>query len=197
MDAHHSFKEFSQATEPHKLPFNASPDRTEGAGEATSFLKLPFKRNARLLKNKSQPFPIALFKTDEEYTYLDFEQCLKPWILGSVVRDCDTTRRMLEKEDALNGVKVNAALKATEGMSLELGGYCPSPSQWYLLNQLRVHAGAPERSNEGIDKLIQYFTSNVVIIPSLNIWSRNSSLKLARWICNFSGLKLLIWNDKV
>ena len=28
-------------------------------------------------------------------------------------------------------------------------------SSWYNLNQLRIHAGAPERTEEGIDKLLQ------------------------------------------
>lgn len=31
----------------------------------------------------------------------------------------------------------------------------PTDSQWYHLNQLRIHAGAPERSEEGIERLFR------------------------------------------
>ena len=31
----------------------------------------------------------------------------------------------------------------------------PTDSQWYQLNQLRIHAGAPERSEEGIERLFK------------------------------------------
>lgn len=34
----------------------------------------------------------------------------------------------------------------------------PTESQWYILNQMRVHAGAPERSDKGVEKLLQYYT---------------------------------------
>ncbi|ORY36707.1 BRO1-domain-containing protein [Rhizoclosmatium globosum] len=33
----------------------------------------------------------------------------------------------------------------------------PSSNQWSLLNSLRIHAGTPERSEDGIEKLLQYY----------------------------------------
>ncbi|KAI9338102.1 BRO1-like domain-containing protein [Zopfochytrium polystomum] len=35
--------------------------------------------------------------------------------------------------------------------------FLPSPTQWTHLDELRVHAGAPERSEMGIEKLLRYF----------------------------------------
>jgi hypothetical protein len=48
---------------------------------------------------------------------------------------------LLEKK--LNGTDANPEL--------------PTDNQWLELNQLRVHAGAPERSEQGVQKLMQYY----------------------------------------
>ena len=40
---------------------------------------------------------------------------------------------------------------------IESSSMVPSDEQWYALNQLRIHAGAAERSERGIEQLMQYF----------------------------------------
>lgn len=37
------------------------------------------------------------------------------------------------------------------------GPSIPDESQWLALNQLRIHAGTPERSPRGVERILQYF----------------------------------------
>ena len=39
----------------------------------------------------------------------------------------------------------------------------PTEAQWYQLNQLRIHAGAPERSEDGVERLYQYYAQLVAM----------------------------------
>ncbi|KAJ3176324.1 Rhophilin, Rho GTPase binding protein [Geranomyces variabilis] len=41
----------------------------------------------------------------------------------------------------------------------------PTETQWYLLNELRIHAGAPERSENGIERLSHYYAQLLHLEP--------------------------------
>ncbi|KAJ3134751.1 Rhophilin, Rho GTPase binding protein [Geranomyces variabilis] len=41
----------------------------------------------------------------------------------------------------------------------------PTETQWYLLNELRIHAGAPERSETGIERLSHYYAQLLHLEP--------------------------------
>jgi hypothetical protein len=186
MDAlHHSFKEFSHTSDPTKLPFNASPDRTEGAGEANTFLSLPVKRNARQLKNKAQT---SLFsKPETEYAFLDFEHALRESIGHNVRRDTEATRKRLENDikdkeaekkaqiDERNAIYAELKMEAPATVSevsevrpavsdrLEIRGYLPSAEQWYLLNQLRgksqLNQSTPAHPNDPLKESTNSFST--------------------------------------
>lgn len=106
---HHSFKEFSHARDPKMLPFNASPDRTEGAGEASTFLALPFKRNAQPIDNNKTIY--SLHKKDlPEYEHLDFQYWLNSHFIKRYQKDSIKTKIKLDfeknaKEDAYDNFR--------------------------------------------------------------------------------------------
>jgi hypothetical protein len=93
--AHHSWKEFYDY-KPENLPFNTSPDKTLGAGEVSSFLSIPIKRNSRKIPNSAlSPFQTAIkqiMKPETKYqypetdkahktVYLNFEYALLPHLV--------------------------------------------------------------------------------------------------------------------
>ncbi|KAH9269316.1 hypothetical protein BASA83_008678 [Batrachochytrium salamandrivorans] len=219
----HSFSELYNIECPSLLPFNESPDRTEGAGEVSTFLGLPTKRNAHPITIKpaaskadtlassfigliiqmqkkgkdlsgqqgaqstigsSPGSPIGNTVEDAkphrpmqatpEYAFLDFQQELMPHILAAVPCPalspsilstaplCSSAKEKTSKEDAIqledylpekNGFDLHTLLKDPEFAEL-----IPTESQWYLLSQLRIHAGMPERSFSGIKKLAHYYS---------------------------------------
>lgn len=153
----HAFKEFQEIQDATKLPFNDSPDRTKGGGAASTFLAMETKRNAKLLKAKSVS---ALdYKYEKMYTWLDFEKALGPYILGNSYRTANDTKMLIEKQFSISGTNngTQVAQKSSDNEAKLFKMHWPSPAQWYQLNQLRIHAGTPERSMEGISKLLHYY----------------------------------------
>ncbi|KAJ1506186.1 hypothetical protein HMI54_005274 [Coelomomyces lativittatus] len=74
-------------------------------------------------------------KTTSE-TDLDFKSSLLPYLTRESLTD--------EKE-------------SLHTLQMKLDGLLPKDHQWHELNQLRIHAGAPERSEKGIDRLLEYY----------------------------------------
>jgi hypothetical protein len=168
-EAHHSFKELFAATNPESLPFNQNSDQAGGGvGENSSFLSLQLKRNARTVPNsallpiqnafkhlmnpgaKHDEYKVSCNQVESgkrensyRYAYLDFQRALVPHIEGSSAATIDE-------------YYTDTAAMQPSSPPLHFAHF-PTNSQWYLLNQLRIHAGAPERSLAGIDKMSNYY----------------------------------------
>ncbi|KAJ3126603.1 Rhophilin, Rho GTPase binding protein [Nowakowskiella sp. JEL0407] len=97
--------------------------------------KLPNKLD--LINDSSEDTQLELTPNLEQGGYLDFKQVLTPKVVEMIPNS------QLSK-DVLNISKSSVFAM-------------PLDSQWYLLNQLRIHAGAPERSDMGIEKLLNYY----------------------------------------
>lgn len=175
-DVHHSFKELYEAINPSDLPFNHEPDYNDGAGEATTFIALPIKRNARKIGNQARKSIITTLKLavtnpnlvdeQERYTFLDYEKALMPYILSTTADDsAQTLRILLEHEEKLKlddyyvdsiTPEIQQTKEALKNKTFDnhlVLSNMPQKSQWYTLNQLRIHAGCPERSAAGINRL--------------------------------------------
>lgn len=110
---------------------------------STTFLDIPVKKNSSAVKNQATAEGRTMFsnylmarisseRTIEGSTYVDFRKSLLP---------------LMEKTN-IDTDELNQFFALAQP---------PSESQWYQLNQLRIHAGAPERSEEGVEKLYQYY----------------------------------------
>jgi hypothetical protein len=176
-DIHHSFKELFEAKQPELLPFNQILDKTKGAGESTTFISIPIKRNARKLPSKANKMNALKellnpgvdsdnCSNQLNYSFLNFEKALMPHILLTASNDSSKTIKiLLEHEQQLKlddyyvdlpsiGTTSSASPKFDEKLVLS---HFPSDSQWYTMNQLRIHAGCPERSMAGVEKLAKYY----------------------------------------
>ena len=191
-ESHHSFKELFETKSAQELPFNQAVDHAAGgAGEFSTFISIPIKRNARTVPNSSikNVFKTLLLNSssnhseyaqqegnlqDFRFAFLDFKAALLPHIDGP--RGSRVNHDLhLEQNDAKNNSQSSgekdqfgleeyyfpnadsdAILLQEETPSLHFT-HLPTPSQWYIMNQLRIHAGTPERSMAGIDKLAQYY----------------------------------------
>ncbi|KAI3641198.1 hypothetical protein MIR68_000804 [Amoeboaphelidium protococcarum] len=101
-------------------------------GEGSSFLAVPTKRNSVQQLEASR-----VGKNQNNANYMDFKQLLAGQLNASL---------------ATNG---NDSIKS--GHQTVPPSLLPSDQQWAALNQLRIHAGAPERTEKGVEKLMQYF----------------------------------------
>ncbi|KAJ3394146.1 Conserved oligomeric Golgi complex subunit [Lobulomyces angularis] len=81
--------------------------------------------------------------------YLDFKKILSPLILN--------------KEDSDLGAKFGLESEKGKKYNNSNNINYPTDEQWYQLNQLRIHAGAPERSEEGIERLLNYYAQLIKI----------------------------------
>lgn len=103
---------------------------------STAFIDIPVKRNSTSVPNQASSKPLFYSRKSPEPpqqdidTYVDFKKSLGP---------------LIEVEEL-----------SQQELSFSLAGP-PSETQWYHLNQLRIHAGAPERSEAGIERLLQYY----------------------------------------
>ncbi|TPX59823.1 hypothetical protein PhCBS80983_g02237 [Powellomyces hirtus] len=72
-------------------------------------------------------------------------------------------------ETASNHLAGNEAEREEERVRGQLlratGLLLPTETQWYLLNELRIHAGAPERSESGIERLSHYYAQLLHLEP--------------------------------
>ncbi|KAJ3076555.1 Rhophilin, Rho GTPase binding protein, partial [Quaeritorhiza haematococci] len=48
-------------------------------------------------------------------------------------------------------------------MTIAAAPFMPTDLQWHCLSQLRIHAGAPERSEKGIERLAQYYAQLLIL----------------------------------
>jgi hypothetical protein len=109
-------------------------------GEGSGFLSLPTKRNCVLKDNQAGMMSAVISSAvGEEPGYLNFKQHLMTYIVKCMAPDFGS----LEESHNEDPVVQKSLL--------------PNDQQWYSLNQLRIHAGAPERSEQGIYRLMQYY----------------------------------------
>ncbi|KAJ3017941.1 hypothetical protein HKX48_003267 [Thoreauomyces humboldtii] len=86
-----------------------------------------------------------LLLADEENVGPEDDDQSSVWNVGKVEQ---------EEEERIRG-----QLLRTTGLLL------PTETQWYLLNELRIHAGAPERSEAGIERLSHYYAQLLHLEP--------------------------------
>ncbi|KAJ3229993.1 hypothetical protein HDU81_004826 [Chytriomyces hyalinus] len=67
----------------------------------------------------------------------------------------------------------------------------PTPSQWSTINSLRRHAGSPERSSDGIDRLMHYYAQLLRINEKLDLNSKKLQQSFA-WYEAFSTERLVM-----
>lgn len=70
------------------------------------------------------------------------------------------------------------------------GPSIPDESQWLALNQLRIHAGSPERSTRGVERILQYFAQLEYLEKKFPFESANSKIHGGfRWFEAFGDQK--------
>jgi hypothetical protein len=204
-EIHHSFKELFEATEVGSLPFNQILEKQKGAGETSTFISIPIKRNARRLPSKSNKSNIfkellnpnleSISLPQVSYAYLNFEKALIPHILLTNTEDSSKTinlllehEKQLKLDDYYGEIHANHS-NSTLQDKLVLSHF-PSDSQWYAMNQLRIHAGCPERSLGGIEKLTSYYSFKIDIMRNCNIWNLSFLLKRVKFKSDLFGLRV-------
>jgi hypothetical protein len=151
--------------------------KTGRNGEGSSFMSIPVKRNhlpsdpssIPLLKRKKNRTLFSSIPLGNE-TYFDFKHCLLPHIV--VAAAPPSSRAQIEQvvmapsrrasevasmpENSPNGQedRKKGLLELQDILSSPL---VPQDHHWYALNQLRIHAGAPERTEQGVEKLMNYY----------------------------------------
>ena len=159
MPPHHSYKEFYDAKVPEKLPFNQTPPRL--AGEKSDFVSLPVKCNSPMQRNKKEFTLSDLYRDPRKAVPIDddsclsFEKAIRKYMSNTVVEE--------EMKSTLNcNEPISSGTHTIPGTGIPriedspMLGHFPSSSQWTILDQLRIHAGSPERSENGIAMLIEY-----------------------------------------
>ena len=163
-----------------QCPYREGPEILKSS-ELHTFLALPTKKNtmpvasipvdaqpgsfgfknltSSILKSKSYSTGNDFFSqnTNDKQApaipdQLDFKQILLPAIVEAVHGEEGIT--LLKDVPNVNKIWSVVLEEHPAGSRLIL----PTESSWYMLNQMRVHAGAPERSDKGVEKLIRYAT---------------------------------------
>ncbi len=123
------------------------------SGEGSSFLAIPTKRNHQPAESSKQPSAAAASASNNSSqissaeSFLDFKASLSPLIWKASAPSQHLSQH--QSDNACEAGQLNVGMLKSPLM--------PTEQQWYQLNQLRIHAGAPERSERGIEKLMNYF----------------------------------------
>ncbi|KAI9339902.1 BRO1-like domain-containing protein [Obelidium mucronatum] len=194
----------------------ASPVRASAGGSAsasaTARLSVPnlaeirarprsLSPNAR--RNRSDD---ALAATSSD-GFLDFEKALVPLITGS--RDLNSLKEPAQAQGhrclSTSDIPiVSVSLSSQDGSRpppVRRNPYSveehkravlnlPSSSQWSNLNALRIYAGAPERSEEGIEKLYQYYAQLVNLNKKFDFASGKANINFF-WYEAFASDKMV------
>lgn len=128
-------EEYKDAQE---LPFNKGP-LTNVHHEKSTFLSIPFKRNSFLKSSLADQIKEFFIKPSAEIDpILDFKKVLMPIIVSS-----DQSLEMTDSQrQFFNHVEL----------------MLPTENQWHLLRTLRIHAGSPEVSKAGLEKIALYYS---------------------------------------
>jgi hypothetical protein len=167
-----SFNTFYDTLDTNALPFNDRPDASSNS-EASCFLAPPVKTNttvtephaptvAKIATQKLSLFAKALQgqeKEEEEkpavLSYVDFKAALLPSMLNCINDLANNDFGVLEEEAANDDMSIASDASRQQLLKTALT-LLPGESQWYQLNQLRIHAGGPERSDEGAEQLLRW-----------------------------------------
>ena len=170
-----SFNTFYETLDTNALPFNDRPDASCNT-EASCFLAPPVKTNTTVTEAhppnavKTATQKLSLFakalqgqeKDEEEkpvvLPFVDFKAALLPCMLNCINNLANND--FLDEQESNDTASIASDSSRQQLLKTALT-LIPSDSQWYQLNQLRIHAGGPERSDEGTEKLLRYllFTS--------------------------------------
>lgn len=171
--AYGTLSDYYDSIDTNALPFNERPESTENT-ESMCFLALPLKLNHQLPPKKEKSQKLAFFAKNSSETltisneFLDFKAVLLPPMLmsiNSIVNKNTIDNSSLGYETPVH--LLEAALDDTQSISDNLSRQqilktammlLPTESQWYTLNKLRVHAGAPELTQEGIELMLKYYS---------------------------------------
>ncbi|OAJ39850.1 hypothetical protein BDEG_23654 [Batrachochytrium dendrobatidis JEL423] len=132
----------------------------------------PTLANDQSLDRNGLPLVDSSLHATPEYAYLDFQRELMPHLLAAVPRIKKSKAAASPGQQALSENLPDDGEICLEdyypGETIPdlrallsdpvLGELIPTESQWYLLNQLRIHGGMPERSQSGISKLAHYYS---------------------------------------
>ena len=124
--------------EPYDLPFNKGP-LNNAHHEKSTFLSIPFKRNSFLKSSLADQIKEFFAKSTIENDHIiDFKKVLMPFITTSDpnVDITDSLKQFLNHVELL----------------------LPTENQWHQLRKLRIHAGSPEASESGLDKISLYYS---------------------------------------
>jgi ABC-type phosphate/phosphonate transport system substrate-binding protein len=121
-----------------ELPFNKGP-LTNVHHESSTFLSIPFKRNSFLKSSLADQIKEFFIKPNAEIApILDFKKVLMPIIVSSDLN--------LDMTDSLRQFFNHVEL------------ILPTENQWHILRNLRIHAGSPEASKSGLEKIALYYS---------------------------------------
>ena len=134
-------------------------------GEGSSFLSLPTKRNPQPL-DRGNVSNINNNKNNNIGNG-DLVKSMAATPIGGMASSAGTVAvpATIDFERVL-GPMVHTILKeggsrpcssSMIAMDVDASAMIASGGCWYELNQLRVHAGAPERSEQGVQRLMQYY----------------------------------------
>ena len=162
-ESHPSYSMYYDAVDTESLPFNQGP-ATSAHREKSTFLALPMKRNSIAMKiglipkwtsqlkefiSKSLPasntpdLAVAI-----ETGFLDFKKALFPIIC--TIQPDDLAQKDTSGSDIYSAPALGDSVKQFLN-HIEL--ILPTEDQWQKMNNLRIHAGSPEASEEGLSKL--------------------------------------------
>ncbi|KAJ3251037.1 Rhophilin, Rho GTPase binding protein [Chytriomyces hyalinus] len=159
----------------------------------------PPKRHASIPHLNQAQAPrsgVDLVSAEKEGSF-DFERVLTP-VMTEMLANTQQTANNANSSPALNqsasvgdfGSRrrpIDYKLEEQRRILLQF----PTPSQWSTINSLRTHAGSPERSSDGIEKLMQYYAQLLRINEKLDLNSKKLQQSFT-WYEAFSTERLVM-----
>jgi hypothetical protein len=161
--------DIDSVTKPTDFSIKMPSKSFSNSGQGSSFLSFPTKRNFEP-GDCSQGFISLLKRPNQTYStveYLDFKKAFLPIILNLM------SPEERESQSYLHSVE---------------GSLIPSQSQWNQVAQLRIHAGGPERTEDGVLRLMRYFVQLCYLEEKFCFETDNLNLEFS-WFEAFSSRK--------
>lgn len=126
-------------------------------GEGSSFLSLPTKRNVGFHEPRTGGHTqTGGGSATQSALPVDFKSKLLPRIIAACQPPVPNQQQQ-PPSSHISAATANSMSPNSQEDLIRKGPLVPSEQQWYTLNQLRIHAGAPERTERGVNRLLQYF----------------------------------------
>ena len=161
-----SFSYFYDTNDKGFIPFYHGTD----VQSIMNYLSVPIKRNTQLNQSPNSPTKkrtslfAKAFLSDKpidtnQSQYIDFKKALLDTLLRVDGVQYEKLATAAEKsslqsltENGINNMTINDVFQKHANKAKV---FLPNDSQWNLINQLRIHSGAPERSDDGLERLLQ------------------------------------------